>query len=295
MFKKIAIGLLVGVVIMGIVAVCYAQEPVSGEGVATPAGTTEALADMPVEARLVAGGTDVGVVRDHNEDAFGIFRASGVYLVADGMGGHAAGEVASALAVERIGAYVRSPFHHVFRYAWPEMARLWLEEAYRDAHRTILAQSQAVEEQRGMGTTAVSLLTTPQGVWIVNLGDSRAYRLRRDRVEQLSHDHSLVQELIDAGQLKTPEEIARFPYKNIITRVMGTEGNSQSDTFFDRPRPGDVYLLCSDGLTNEVLEDELLSIVRKNGEDLDGSVAEMIALARLRGGRDNITVILVMM
>ena len=296
MFKRIAIGLLVGVVIFGAVAVCYAQEPKPSEKNDHIASTVDAgVSDMPTEAAAVAGGTDVGVVRDHNEDSYGIFREEGVYLVADGMGGHAAGEVASALAVERIGSYVHSPFHQIFRKAWPEMAILWLEEAYRDAHRTIFRQSMREPSQRGMGTTAVSILTTPKGVWIVNLGDSRAYRIRGNVIEQLSHDHSLVQELIDAGELKTPEEIARFPYKNIITRVMGTESNSMSDTFYDRPQSGDIYVLCSDGLTNEVSEERMVSIIRKNGDNLEASVAELIEQARQHGGRDNITVILVRM
>ena len=295
MFKKLAIGLFVGVVILGAVAVCYAQEPRPSESENAAAAQDTRAAVMPTEAAAVAGGTDVGVVRDHNEDSYGIFREQGVYLVADGMGGHAAGEVASALAVERIGSYVRSPFLQVFRKAWPEMAILWLEEAYRDAHRTIFQQSIREPSQRGMGTTAVSILTTPKGVWIVNLGDSRAYRVRGNGIEQLSHDHSLVQELIDAGELRTPEEIARFPYKNIITRVMGTESNSMSDTYYDRPESGDIYVLCSDGLTNEVAEERMVEIIRKHGDNLDAAVAELIEQARQHGGRDNITVILIKM
>lgn len=294
MFKKIAIGLIIGVVILGTAAVCYAQDSNSKGGSHTGSGRAEAESVLS-EARLVAGGTDVGVVRDHNEDSYGIFREEGVYLVADGMGGHAAGEVASALAVERIGAFVHSPFLNIFRKAWPEMAVLWLEEAYREAHWAIFRRSMAQPTERGMGTTAVSIMTTPKGVWIINLGDSRAYRIRDNAMIQLSHDHSLVQELIDAGDLKTPEEIARFPYKNIITRVMGTESNSMSDTFHDVPKRGDVYVLCSDGLTNEVSEEQIVSIVRSHGEDLETSVAELIETARLHGGRDNITVILVMM
>ncbi len=294
MFKKIAIGLIIGVVILGTAAVCYAQDSNSKGGSHTASGRAEAESVL-TEARLVAGGTDVGVVRDHNEDSYGIFREEGVYLVADGMGGHAAGEVASALAVERIGAFVHSPFLNIFRKAWPEMAVLWLEEAYREAHWAIFRRSMAQPTERGMGTTAVSIMTTPKGVWIINLGDSRAYRIRDNAMIQLSHDHSLVQELIDAGDLKTPEEIARFPYKNIITRVMGTESNSMSDTFHDVPKRGDVYVLCSDGLTNEVSEEQIVSIVRSHGEDLETSVAELIETARLHGGRDNITVILVMM
>ncbi len=294
--KKLLICALVSVVVLGVATVCLAQTPDGAPLVGKVFSPSKAGdATMPVEARYVAAGTDVGVVRDHNEDSFGVFRDAGVYLVADGMGGHAAGEVASAMAVDSIGSSVNSPFYRYLRLFWPTMAMNWLRDAYDHSHEAIHARSRANFAERGMGTTAVSVLTTPEGVWIVNLGDSRAYRIRGEMLVQISHDHSLVQQLIDEGQLTTPEEIARFPYKNIITRVMGTDGDHENDAFFDVPHIGDIYVLCSDGLTNEVEEPQMMEIIRRHGTNLQAAVDELIATARKNGGRDNITVILIMM
>ncbi len=303
MRKKILLGIIVSAVILGAAAaVCFAQTPKPtvepGEGSdKAPANdeVSRAEATMPTEARFVGAASETGPVRDHNEDSYGVFRDAGVYLVADGMGGHAAGEVASAMAVEYIGKYMSSPLHNIFRKAMPQLAVAWLETAYRVAHEAILKRSRMNRAERGMGTTAVSVLTTPAGVWVVNLGDSRCYRIRDGKITQISHDHSLVQQLIDEGQLRTPEEIARFPYKNIITRVMGTDGDSESETFYDAPQKGDIYLLCSDGLTNEVEEQQIVEIVGQHGEAMQEAAQALVDTAKANGGHDNITVVLVMM
>ena len=241
---------------------------------------------------VFAGGTDVGVVRDNNEDSYMIRGDAGVFLVADGMGGHAAGEVASAMAVETIGEFASLPVWGLTDAVLPMSRTMFIAASFFEANRRILAESMANAARRGMGTTAVAIVLRGKYADIINLGDSRAYLIRGGKIVQISHDHSLVQQLIDTGKLKTQEEIDRYPYKNIITQAMGTQPEIAPDLFPVATQPGDIYLLGSDGLTNELTDAEILKIVSDHA-DLNEAVKLLIDGARNGGGRDNITVVLV--
>ena len=241
---------------------------------------------------LAVGGTDVGVVRDNNEDSYLIREDAQVYLVADGMGGHAAGEVASAMAVDTVNAFASLPVWGLTDGVLPMSRTMFIAASFFEANRRILADSMANAARRGMGTTAVALVLRGKYADIINLGDSRAYRIRGGRIEQISHDHSLWQELIDRGVLKTQEEIDNYPHKNIITQAMGTQPVISPDLFSILWMPGDIYLLCSDGLTNELTDEDILKIVTETA-DMQAAVQVLIDRARTNGGHDNITVVLV--
>lgn len=242
---------------------------------------------------VAVGLTDKGVTRVKNEDNFVVLRDAGLFLVADGMGGHAAGEVASQHVVQTLTDFTRMPMWGMLDKVWPSSRTIFTVTAYFEANRRILHESMSNPARRGMGTTAVSAVVRDGYVDIVNLGDSRAYRIRNGYMVQVSHDHSLVQEYIDQGKLKTPEEIESFPYKNIITRAMGTQPKILPDVFSEPYRAGDVYLLCSDGLFNELSDDEILKMILSyNGND-EGAARALVDAANARGGRDNITVVIV--
>lgn len=245
------------------------------------------------EPLSATGITDKGAVRVKNEDNFVILRDAGVYMAADGMGGHAAGEVASAHVVQTLTDYVKMPFWGALDRVWPSSRTVFMVAAYFEANRRILHESMRNSERRGMGTTAVSAVYRDGYMDIVNLGDSRAYRIRNGYMVQVSHDHSLVQEYIDQGKLKTPEEIEAFPYKNIITRAMGTQPKIVPDVFSEPYREGDIYLLCTDGLFSELGDDEILKIISSYAGNDEGAVRALVDAANARGGRDNITVIIV--
>lgn len=225
-----------------------------------------------------AGVSDVGRQRDANEDDYVI--ASPLFVVADGMGGAQAGEVASATAAS------------VFEGAadtggGPEQL---LSELTREANRRIFEMAQADVARRGMGTTLTAAMVWPEGVSIGHVGDSRAYRLRDGALEQLTHDHSLVAELQRSGQL-TAEAAENHPQRSIITRALGPESDVVVDTHTHTARDGDVYLLCSDGLTGMVSDDEMAGILRGAGT-LAEAAAALIQAANQSGGKDNITVVL---
>lgn len=240
-----------------------------------------------------AGGTDRGVVRDHNEDTLLLMPESGVYIVADGMGGHAAGEVASAMAVESVRVAVETPFWGKFDSVLPLYRTMTVLSSFYQANRNVLSASLSNRAQRGMGTTMVGAVVRDGAVDVVNLGDSRAYLIRARQIVQISHDHSLVQALIDSGELDTPEKVAAFPHKNIITQAIGTRPELAPDVFHVMSRPGDVYLLCSDGLVNELSDAEILGIVEAHSENLSEGVTALIDQTNARGARDNVTVVLV--
>lgn len=243
-----------------------------------------------------AGLTDVGRKRNHNEDSFLIDDELKLFVVADGMGGHAGGGTASRIAVETIDRELRSsrqknetPFHAsgpLQESPLPEIIR----NAVESACMAIFHVAQEDPRLAGMGTTVIALLVQDEHAFFAHVGDSRAYLIRGDMIQQISEDHSLVNEQIKAGMI-TPEEAKHSRYKNIITRSVGFEEDVQVDVMGLMLEPGDVFVLCSDGLANMVEDEELRDIVR--GTSLEETPKKLVELANERGGDDNITVIVV--
>ena len=223
--------------------------------------------------------TDTGRQRRANEDA--LLSRSPLFVVADGMGGAQAGEVASQIAVEAFKRGLRNSLE-------PEAA---LAELTREANARIHELSHSHTEQAGMGTTLTAMYVGEQDVAIAHVGDSRAYCLRDGELIRLTDDHSLVDELMRQGRL-TPEEAEEHPQRSVITRALGPEGTVEVDTRSFHARAGDVYLLCSDGLTTMLSERELTRVLREH-RPLRGAGEALIAAANAAGGRDNITVLLV--
>jgi len=244
------------------------------------------------------GSTDVGMTRRLNEDVFLVDENLGVYLVADGMGGHAAGEVASRLAAEEI---IRNLSEHVSvgKETWPDhwnMARSATANRVVDAilagHERVTRAVRRDSDLRGMGTTVVVAMhpTNSKTLVICHVGDSRAYRLRKGRFELLTCDHSWVHEQVAAGFLS--EEAARaHPLKNVVTQALGGSGDPRVDILETELAEGDLYLLCSDGL-NSMLSDQEIVEVLQTGDSLEETASALIAAANERGGHDNVSVVL---
>jgi PPM family protein phosphatase len=235
--------------------------------------------------------------RTHNEDNFSIIEESGLYIVADGMGGHASGEVASKMAVDALQEFFTATADDPER-TWPyKMDR---SKGYEEnrlitgiklANLRIYESAQRDPRQRGMGTTIVSIFAVDSGVYIAHVGDSRVYRIRDKKMEQLTEDHSLLNDYIKMKRL-TAEEIANFPHKNVIVRALGMKDTVKVDSRFEQPQENDIILLCSDGLSGPVTDEEMLDIATTT-EDLKSAAAKMIERANANGGPDNITVVLV--
>ena len=230
--------------------------------------------------------TDRGRKRPSNEDAFGYSVEHGVYVVCDGMGGAAAGEIASSLAVDEVLRLFEKrdevdPAHQ------PEAAEI----AISAANAAIYSRSQRNYRLNGMGTTMVMMVTEDRRTWILNVGDSRCYRLRKEKLEQLTLDHSLVEEQVRAGRM-TRSEAQRSPLKNVITRALGTQGNVTSDIFEVEAMPGDLYLLCSDGLTRELTDSQIEAQLLAD-LSLEEHCEQLVKAANKAGGHDNITCVLV--
>ena len=233
-----------------------------------------------------AGNTDVGVVRSGNEDSFLLDCAQGLFIVADGMGGHAAGEVASEMAVRIIAAELGS-----LRGLPDGEAGARMRSAIRKANAAIFERTLAEHEKRGMGTTATVMVLFSRRYLIGQVGDSRAYLLREGELLQLTKDHSYVQEQVDAGLL-TPEQARTHPYSNVITRCVGANEDVAPDVYFGNLEQSDLVLLASDGLTG-MLEDDQLAKILASEDNPERAVNRMIADANRRGGLDNITAIVV--
>ena len=224
--------------------------------------------------------TDIGRLRRQNEDAAWFDESRAVFAVADGMGGHLAGEVASRMAIEAVQRMAQEN-------ACPGIAAL--REAVASAHETILAHAQDHIECAGMGTTLSVLWLGENYAYIAHVGDSRIYRLREGSLTQITQDHSLVEELVRAG-LITREQARTHPRRNIITRALGTHGENEPDLLVTDVRDGDLFLLCTDGLTGMVTDGDIERVLREN--DMETAADRLLALALDAGGRDNVTLIL---
>ena len=254
---------------------------------------------FPLEGMRVrfAGDTNVGMKRAHNEDALYLPESERLAIVADGMGGHASGEVASRLAVETISGFFRTTQDEQ-QLTWPfKMDRGHrydinrLVTSIKLANLKIHEQAQRDPRCHGMGTTVISALFLDDALIVGHVGDSRLYRQRDERLDQLNEDHSLLNDYIKMKHLNA-DEIAAFPHKNVIVRALGMRDTVQVDIHVDVPRMGDTYLLCSDGLSGMIADAQIAEIMGRQ-QDLDQACDELIGVANRNGGLDNVTAILV--
>jgi len=237
--------------------------------------------------------TDTGRAREHNEDSFLVNDSLGLYLVADGMGGHAGGEVASRLAVEVIERELlrrREESPETFAEPASERMRDAFVAAVETASREVYQRSAAEPRLHGMGTTLTGLLLQGRTAWVAHVGDSRVYLVRDGQIRLLTEDHSLVHEQMRAGLL-TPEEARHSHLRNIITRSVGFEARVPVDVLKEEVREGDLFLLCSDGLSNLVDDEEMLEFAESHPPEQLPDV--LVDLANARGGDDNITAVVV--
>lgn len=234
--------------------------------------------------------TDTGKVRDNNEDAIAFDPSLGVALLADGMGGYNGGEVASGMAIALVQASFGRWLAHAGPAAPPRAVRRAMQSSTDEANRAIFDASAANEQLRGMGTTLVVAAFGIPRVLVGHIGDSRCYRLRGTALEQLTRDHSLLQEQIDAGSI-TPQEAAVSPHRNLVTRALGIERQVELEINEHTAEPGDLFLLCSDGLS-EMLSDAQIFTLLLQDRSLPEKATLLVALANENGGRDNISVVL---
>lgn len=251
---------------------------------------------MPRARVLAIGETNVGMKRTHNEDTYALLDDDNLYVVADGMGGHASGEVAAEMAIETLRDFFKATSADP-EATWPykmDKARGYEENrlitSVKLANLRIYEAAQKDAKLRGMGTTVVGILVVEDGVLIAHVGDSRVYRIRDGQLDQLTEDHSLLNDYIKMKRL-SEEEIANFPHKNVIVRALGMKESVKVDTVLDKPQLGDVYVLCSDGLCGPASDQEIQQIVTSHG-DLKTASAKLIECANSHGGPDNITVVL---
>jgi protein phosphatase len=241
------------------------------------------------------GLTDTGRVRDHNEDTIACDPEIGLMVLADGMGGYNAGEVASGIAVKTIVGLVREA---VEREDWrvhdPQAgltrASIILRDAIVRANKIIFQTARTQPQCEGMGTTVVGALFFDNRVSIAHVGDSRLYRLRSDGLEQLTMDHSLLQELVDRG-FYSAEEAQRAANKNYVTRALGVEPNVDVEVQEHPVHKGDLYLICSDGLSDMVEDDDIHLTISTFGANLENATKQLIQLGNDNGGKDNISVL----
>jgi PPM family protein phosphatase len=235
------------------------------------------------------GITDIGLVRDHNEDVWAAYPEEGFFLLADGMGGHACGEVASKEALHIL--YSLFTEWYSSGQTVPSKAKAFFEEAFAKVNGQIYQQAQRDEVLKGMGTTLCALFFLKKEAIIAHVGDSRIYRYRANQLEQLTEDHSLVAELMALGAVASAEADS-FPYKHILTRAIGTQPQVEASLATIQIEPEDLFLLCTDGLTNYVTNIQINRII-ESYHSLEEMGKALINQAKQNGGGDNITAILV--
>lgn len=249
---------------------------------------------MQIEAY---GLTHVGRQRQHNEDTLLVSKEARLFLVADGMGGHAAGEIASRIAVDSITEFIvhTKEDDGTWPHAYDEHYRRTtnrLMAALRMANTRVLEAMRKDARLRGMGTTVVACMADGDTMSVAHVGDSRAYLVREGKISRLTNDHSWVFEQVQAGML-TEAEAEKHPLRNVITRALGGALSVNPDASEVESQSGDLYLLCSDGLTGMVPEEEIGRLVSENAANLEMACQQLIDVANQRGGLDNITAVLV--
>jgi serine/threonine protein phosphatase PrpC len=237
------------------------------------------------------GLTDVGRRREKNEDAYLVDTAMRIYAVADGMGGHAAGEIASRLAVDAIEDSMRRGGWNPDAASAEDASRL-LEASILEANRRICDSIQFHDEHRGMGTTLVALLEVPGKAVLAHVGDSRAYLVRGGKLLRLTSDHSWVNEQVKLGLL-SDDDAQRHPMRNIVTRALGSRSEVAMDLVVEEMLPGDVFLLCSDGLNTMLTDAEIRTLLERIAGKPEAACRALVDAANARGGEDNVTVIVV--
>jgi PPM family protein phosphatase len=235
--------------------------------------------------------SDVGKRRESNEDSFLVEQGQGLFAVADGMGGHAAGEVASRLAIETLkeASDRDTPGRSL---GTTDEAGNWLRDAVVEANRRIWESIRVHEERRGMGTTVVALLRAGDDAIIGHVGDSRIYLLRGGTLHRMTSDHSWVNEQVKLGLL-SDDEAQRHPMRNIVTRALGSRPDVVVDLVTAGVLPGDVFVLCSDGLNTMLTDDEIRELLERHRDDPEAASTALVHGANLRGGEDNVTVVVI--
>lgn len=246
-----------------------------------------------------AAKTDVGKVRKQNQDAFGFFPEESFYTVADGMGGHQGGEVASALAVETMCMSLQETQDEdltpvIGEHGLCSVTARRLTIAVQRANGQVLERSQQETNLNGMGTTVAAILFDKREsiATICHVGDSRVYRVREGRIEQLTEDHSLVQQLFREGTL-SQAELKTSPHRHVLTQALGIQPIIQPGLWIEEPQTGDAFMLCSDGIHGAVEPDEMRDLLTQNRHDLQLACDKLVDLANARGGRDNSTIVIV--
>ena len=244
-----------------------------------------------------AAKTDVGMKRTHNEDYFSIIEDEQLFMVADGMGGHASGEVASKMSAETIGEFFQRTKDEEATWPFKMDRRLnYIENrlvcSVKLANYRIFHAAASDIRYKGMGTTLVSVLLAGDKLHVGHVGDSRCYRSRRVGLQQITRDHSLLEDYKDAKPDMTEEEERNFPHKNVITRALGMREAVEVDIKNHAIEDGDIFLLCSDGLSGMVPDRDLQETIQTFSNDLERCVAELVDRANRNGGVDNITCLL---
>lgn len=245
----------------------------------------------------IASHTDPGMVRSHNEDSIASIPDKGLVVLADGMGGYNAGEVASGMATTVLTTELRQLLEqHAPQEVDPQSgqkaALKMLQQQVAKANTSIYQAAQSQPQYAGMGTTLVVALFYDNKVMVAHIGDSRLYRMRGDEFSQVSRDHSLLQEQIDAGML-TKEQAKHSSNKNLVTRALGIDPAVEPEIHEYDTRPGDIYLLCSDGLSDMVSDEDISMALRALGANLNLAAQQLVQMANDNGGRDNVSVILI--
>jgi len=246
---------------------------------------------MPKRKIAAFGLSDIGLIRKNNEDVWGQIAELKLYVLADGMGGHQAGEIAAKEAVRLLCELVRNNWSEESKRESFHDMRKGFRQAIEKVNAEVYKLSRAEPSLKGMGTTLCTMFFLEKGLVYAHVGDSRIYRLRRRKLEQLTKDHSLFRELVDQGQM-SEHEGADFQYRNIITRAIGTEPTVDPSVHLSDVENGDVYLMCTDGLSDLLSTKEMQNILN-HGMSLEETVRELIVTANARGGHDNITIVVV--